>query len=356
MARIKSFELYSVDIPFRRPFRHAAADRVSSSSMFLKCVLESGRFGFGESLPRDYVTGETRDHSFDLLRNRILPRLLGKEFHSLDHLVSFLKDCDGKSPGNWVSPELPQTAAWAAVDLALLDALGHELQLPVRLGNSSIEPPDFRYSAVFSDQKGISAIWTLLKIRFYGFRHVKIKIDRSTAEKSIRLARRILGARRDIRVDANMTWDIHHALQAMKSLSRLGVRSFEQPLGANDIEGASKLVTGTGLDVMADESLTDSDSLERLIKNRACTSVNIRISKCGGLVASRNRISRALDAGLKVQQGCQVGETSLLSAAQLILIAALGPGCYAEGCFGLHLLREDPVRPLMQFGWGGRPP
>ncbi len=195
-----------------------------------------------------------------------------------------------------------------------------------------------------------------MRIRFYGFQQVKIKIDRSTAEESIRLARRILGQKSDIRIDANMTWDLPHALQAMKSLSRLGVRSFEQPLRASEIEGSSKLVTGTGLDVMADESLTDSDSLERLIVKRACTSVNVRISKCGGLVASRNRTSRALEAGLKVQQGCQVGETSLLSTAQLILIAALGTVRYAEGCFGLHLLREDPVQPLMQFGYGGQPP
>jgi hypothetical protein len=29
---------------------------------------------------------------------------------------------------------------------------------------------------------------------------------------------------------------------------------------------------------------------------------------------------------------------------------------YAEGCFGAHLLREDPAEPPLQFGYGGRPP
>jgi hypothetical protein len=29
---------------------------------------------------------------------------------------------------------------------------------------------------------------------------------------------------------------------------------------------------------------------------------------------------------------------------------------YAEGCFGYHLLREDPAEPVLQFGYGGRPP
>jgi L-Ala-D/L-Glu epimerase len=68
----------------------------------------------------------------------------------------------------------------------------------------------------------------------------------------------------------------------------------------------------------------------------------------------------SLDAGLLLQVGCQVGESSLLSAAHLALLSALAPlrpGVrYAEGCFGRHLLREDPASPLVQFGYGGRPP
>ena len=107
---------------------------------------------------------------------------------------------------------------------------------------------------------------------------------------------------------------------------------------------------------MVDESLNDAESLDNLIAQRACTAVNVRISKCGGLIAAYNRCRRALDAGLTLQVGCQVGETSLLSAAQIILAAAVREVTHAEGCFGLHLLREDPVRPLMQFGYGGRPP
>ena len=61
-----------------------------------------------------------------------------------------------------------------------------------------------------------------------------------------------------------------------------------------------------------------------------------------------------------LQVGCQVGESSLLSAAHLRLLSALAPLTpgvrYAEGCFGRHLLREDPAAPLVQFRFGGRPP
>ena len=100
---------------------------------------------------------------------------------------------------------------------------------------------------------------------------------------------------------------------------------------------------------MVDEGLTDRDSLRRLITHRACTAVNVRISKCGGLVAASARCREALDAGLMLQVGCQVGESSLLSAAHLALLSALAPLTpgvrFAEGCFGRHLLREDPATP-----------
>jgi hypothetical protein len=61
-----------------------------------------------------------------------------------------------------------------------------------------------------------------------------------------------------------------------------------------------------------------------------------------------------------LQIGCQVGESSLLSAAQVALLSAFAPSTpgvrYVEGCFGRHLLREDPATPVIQFRYGGRSP
>ena len=142
----------------------------------------------------------------------------------------------------------------------------------------------------------------------------------------------------------------------MLAMSRHGVRSFEQPIAADDIEGLRSSWPTTQLGVMADESLNNSASLRRLVQAKSCTAVNVRISKCGGLIAATNRAREALVAGLTLQLGCQVGESSLLSAAHLRLAQAVQPVTYAEGCFGRFLLREDPALPVLQFGYGGRPP
>ena len=40
----------------------------------------------------------------------------------------------------------------------------------------------------------------------------------------------------------------------------------------------------------------------------------------------------------------------------MALIVDIADVTYIEGCFGLLLLREDPVTPQLTFGRGGRPP
>ncbi len=356
MVHISQFELFAVDLPFRKSFKHAAAERNSSSSLFLKCITDTGTIGFGESLPREYVTGETREGAFALLAEEILPNLLDKEFTSLQEVKTFLGECDGKAPPALVQPEQPQTAAWCAVDLALLDTFGRAFGEPIRLSEQQQFPEHVRYSPVISADTGLKFLSTLLKIRLYGFPQVKLKVDREHSSDAARLTRLILGKNCELRADANMAWDLQEALTAMSNLSQYGVGSFEQPLASKDLDGLARLVRESGLEVMADESLSDRHSLKQLIERKACTSVNVRISKCGGLIASLARCQEAKNAGLKIQIGCQVGESSLLSAAHLILVTAVEQVTYAEGCFGLHLLRQDPAEPMLQFGYGGRAP
>jgi L-alanine-DL-glutamate epimerase-like enolase superfamily enzyme len=197
-------------------------------------------------------------------------------------------------------------------------------------------------------------------MRAFRFPHVKLKLEHDGALEAARTARRLLGRRVDLRVDANMAWDVEQALEVISQLRAIGIRSFEQPIASSDLAGLARLVAESSAQIMVDEGLTDRDSLQRFITHRACTAANVRISKCGGLIGAYARCREALDAGLILQVGCQVGESSLLSAAHLTLLAALAPLTpgvrFAEGCFGRHLLWEDPAAPLVQFRYGGRPP
>jgi L-alanine-DL-glutamate epimerase-like enolase superfamily enzyme len=359
---VAELQLFAVDLPFKTAFRHAAAARTTSESLFLRMALDSGVVGWGEALPRAYVSGESRQDAFALLRDQVLPALVGQTFQSRPEVVSFLEKCDGKAPSEWVPPDVPQTSAWCCVDLALLDAFGRAFG---HLASPGGQPSEgalerYRYSGVVSAGRGWPYAVSLLKMRAFRFPHVKLKVEEDGAEQAARTARRLLGRRVDLRVDANMAWDVDQALEVIQQLRTVGIRSFEQPIAADDLPGLARLVRESSAAIVVDEGLTDRESLQGFISHQACTGANVRISKCGGLVGAYARCREALDTGLMLQVGCQVGESSLLSAAHLALLSALAPlrpGVrYAEGCFGRHLLREDPASPLVQFGYGGRPP
>src|SRR4029450_13019733 len=159
MPTVTELRLFAVDLPFKVTVRHAAAARTTSESLFLRARLDDGTEGWGECLPRVYVSGEDRDQAFALLGETILPALVGRSFPSLREAVSFLEKCDGKAPPEWVRPDTPQTSACCSVGLALLEAFSRAAGDPARPGPAAgPAPPDalrrYRYSGVVSADHG----------------------------------------------------------------------------------------------------------------------------------------------------------------------------------------------------------
>src|ERR1700674_3565455 len=54
--------------PLRKPIRHASHTRSATDNVLVRCLLEDGTEGFGEGVPREYVTGETIDSALALLK------------------------------------------------------------------------------------------------------------------------------------------------------------------------------------------------------------------------------------------------------------------------------------------------
>src|SRR5262249_29628509 len=149
-----------------------------------------------------------------------------------------------------------------------------------------------------SANTGLQFVFALLKLRCYGFRDVKLKVKKHDTLRYAQIARRVLGKKTRLRVDANMAWNVAEAFETIRALERTGVQCIEQPLAANNLPELAKLVAETNAEVIADESFSDRESLSQLIEHNACTGINVRISKCGGLVAAARRCEAALEAGL----------------------------------------------------------
>src|SRR5947208_15890891 len=149
--RVVELEARHVRIPLKRKITHATHVRTETDNVVVRCVLSDGAVGFGEGVPRDYVTGETIDLVLDLLRRSDLKPLTSDcpDFPSAVHLAERLRLAP--VPGD--DRMIQGNAARCAVELALLDAFGRALGEPLTKVTELAAPdlyefrPEVQYSA-----------------------------------------------------------------------------------------------------------------------------------------------------------------------------------------------------------------
>lgn len=360
--RVVELTAFHVRIPLRRPIRHASHVRTTTDNLLVRCVLDDRTEGYGEGVPRDYVTGETIDADLALLRRTDLGARLDDcgDFGAALKMIERLRlapvpgddrDCQGN-------------AARCAVELALLDAFGKRFGEPLSaavrlLAPDLYQPRDWvRYSGAIMSARGWKLRLSAGMMRAYRFRQVKIKVGIAGHDDVQRLAtaRRILGKRKDIRVDANEAWQPDEAADRIRALEPYRISSVEQPVHHDHADVLAEVRRQVRTPIMLDESLCSLVDAGRAAERGLCDLFNLRLSKCGGFVPSLRLAQFARQRGLGCQLGCQVGETALLSAAGRHFAAAVGGLRYVEGSYDRHLVREALATKDLTFGWGGWAP
>ena len=74
--QVVELEARHVRVALRRKVTHASHVRTETENVVVRCKLSDGSTGYGEGVPRDYVTGETIDFSLDLLKRSDLAKQL----------------------------------------------------------------------------------------------------------------------------------------------------------------------------------------------------------------------------------------------------------------------------------------
>ena len=355
--RIESITIYSLRIPFHQSFRHALQSREESDAVIVKVTGSDGRSGYGEGLPRSYVTGETTETMVARVGEQLAPKIFGESFapgwETLEYLQIVMPAWtrgEKQDPG-----VVAWNAAYCAVELALLDwslradhcALA-DLLPPTRL--------EVVYSGVISADAPGDAAALARRMARLGLRQIKVKVGTADDVARLEAVRKAVGDDIELRADANAAWSAQEAMENLRRLEKFGLRSIEQPVGAGDLGGMKQVRDRCGIPVMADESLVTLEQARNLIERNACDYFNIRLSKCGGIAGSLAIANLAREAGIKIQVGAQVGETGILSAAGRAIAAHLPALACAEGSFGTWLLAEDVTFENVAFGFGGRAP
>jgi muconate cycloisomerase len=356
-ARIDRITLYRLRIPFHETFSHALQSRAESDAVIIKVSDGVGRAGFGEALPRSYVTGETTDTMFARIRERLAPQVFQQAFapgwETFEYLQTVMREWSrNDDPG---APVVAWNATFCALELALLD-------WSLRADHSALAdflPPvryEVVYSGVISADAPKDAARLARRMARLGLKQIKVKVGTADDVPRLQAVRDAVGGEVDLRADANGAWSAADAIAQLRRFAPFKLRAIEQPVSATDFAGMKRVRDESGVPVMADESLVTVEQALQLIELRACDFFNIRLSKNAGIAGSLAIAQLARAAGVKIQVGAQVGETGILSAAGRIFAAGLPELEFAEGSFGRWLLAEDVTFENMAFGPGGRAP
>jgi L-Ala-D/L-Glu epimerase len=344
---VKKLDIWHLKLGFLSPIRHNLATHRGSDNLVLRVTTDDGVTGFGEGVPRAFVTGEVLSDSLLFLRQILAPAILAREFPSTQALLQGLRHLYEQAQGQ------RHPAAFCALETALLDAAGRTWDMPVTglIGpklRSSLE-----YSAVIPLMSPESMRHLLRLVKMNYMRFVKIKVGTDDDLSTLRLVRDELGDDVDIRVDANSAWTPAEAIERLKEMQPYGISAVEQPVAKADFAGLKQVSEAIQIPVIADESLCNEDDAKRLIDLKACGIFNIRLSKCGGM-GTATRISQMAEAaGILCQLGCHVGETSILSAAGRQFALTVPRLAYVEGSFSPYLLDRDVVSQPVVFNGGG---
>jgi len=350
-----------VRIPLRKPIKHASFTRSSTDNVVVRCVLADGTTGYGEGVPREYVTGESIDSVIALLRQSDLGSRLEPcaDFPAAVALAERLQL--NPVPGD--ERGCQGNAARCAVELAMLDAYGRRFQEPLA-AVTRIAAPDLyqprtqvQYSgAITSARGGIKLRLAAWRMRLYGFHQVKVKVGIEGYDDvhRLRFIRSRCGAKMDLRIDANEAWQPGEVVERLQALAVCRLSAVEQPVPHAAIGALAEVRKQINVPIMFDESLCGMFDARQAVERQTCDLFNLRLSKCGGFIPTLRLAQYARQHGLGCQLGCQVGETAILSAAGRHFATTVADLRYLEGSYDRHLVQEALATQDITFTWGGK--
>ncbi len=365
--RIHRLTAFQIPIAFKRPVRHASHTRHANETLIIRCVMDDGSCGWGEGLPRPYVTGETIDSVWRHLEQSDFSPLRDTSYSSAGdvsraidafHFAEVAAD-----PGIEVR-ECFGNSVRCALEMAVLDAACRAQQMS--LGDFILQHPvasefstpcnEVFYSGAVTSTTPRGQWISALKMRLFAFRQVKVKVgtDGISDVDLLRRVRRIVGRKVDLRLDANEAWHCEEVASKIAPLLMFRPTSLEQPVPHAEVAGLKQVRSQIGVPIMLDESLCCLEDAQRAIAGGWCDLFNIRLSKCGGISRSLAIAALARKHGLGYQLGCQVGETGILSAAGRHFACNVPDIRYLEGSFDRFLVRESLTEQDLTFHYGGK--
>jgi L-alanine-DL-glutamate epimerase-like enolase superfamily enzyme len=231
-------------------------------------------------------------------------------------------------------------AAMSGVDMALWDLLGKALDAPVAqlLGGTCRDAMPAYASGGWADVDGIGQ--QLLGYCSQGFSGVKMRVgvmdgEVDTSVARVRAARQALGPKVKLMADAHGTYSVPEARRFCDGVDECDLFWFEEPVNADDRDGAAEVRAHARMPIAAGESEFTRFDFRDLIQRRAVDVLQPDLAICGGITEGR-RIA------------------ALADTHQLSLAPHLWGSCVSFMA-GLHLAFASPSAIILEYSLGANP-
>lgn len=340
---IASVQSTIVDVPTVRRHKLSQTSVTAQSYVIVELRLANGVTGIGEAatLGGPRWSEESVEGIKATIDTYLAPALLGLPADRFE-VAGARMDAAAKR----------NNAAKAAIETALLDAVGRTLGIPAALllgGVIRDRVPVLWTLASGDPQREAEEAEQKLALRLHDT--FKVKVGALSPEADLARLRHLAGAlegRATLIVDANQAWDEATALRCLPALAELGVRLVEQPLPAWNLPGMARLRARSTVPLMADECVFSSHEMLAVAQAAAADVVSLKLVKHGGLLNLRKVAAVAEAAGIGLYGGCLL-ESSIGAAAHLQAFAGLRRLDWGCEHFGPQILTDDLVTEPLRF-------
>lgn len=305
---------------FKTPFAISSGVRSSTDTIIVK-ITSGNIIAYGEASLPPYLEEDVYSVSQFILKAK---KYL-KNIHDITLLPEIIASLDQLAPKHH--------AAKSAIDIALHDLFGKVNQAPLYkmwgLEFKDCPPPFFTIGVSIKEDELKSKIEAAKK-----FKLLKVKVDGENDRRIISSIRKMTD--KAIVIDANQGWkDKQQALDLLHWMKEQNVLFVEQPFQKNNMSDQVWIKEQSPLPLFADESLQRLSDLD-IVKNHF-HGINIKLTKCTGLLEAKKIIAEARKENLQIMIGCMSESSCAISAA-----AHLAPLCDYADLDGAFLIKNDP--------------
>lgn len=248
--------------------------------------------------------------------------------------------------------------AMSGIDMAIWDAIGKKLSLPVsKLLGGTYRPKIQAYCSVLmpGTEKEIQQL--VERHMQKGYRGLKLGWGAlgQSFEKDLQLvkwARKALGDDKYLMIDVGMKWtDVKGAIKTAKAMEEYGVYWIEEPFSPDDLEAYARLAENTNIHIAGGEEVGTIHEYLDLLDRRCVDIVQPDLSRCGGISVARKLAD--LCRLRRVSVIPHAFKTHILMAASLQFIASLPDAWYLEFCEQDTILRRELTTSMFQVDQEG---